>query len=138
MVPRVLIVRASAAGAVAPVEPVEVETVAVHDGDTALARLRAERFDAVVVDLALAPLDGWCVLATVGAWRERPRLTAIVADAAERDRARRLGADTCLSAGTRRGVGALSGSTDAKETPTPWRAPLTTSSRPTTPVGASA
>ena len=63
----------------------DVEQAVAADGDAALALLRRERFDAVIVDLGLAPLDGWCVLATrrrTGA--ERPRLIAVVADRGRR------------------------------------------------------
>ncbi len=104
--------------------------------------LRRERFDAVILDLALAPLDGWCVLATVGNWVERPRLVAIVSTNEHVGRALVLGADLCLPPGTPVDARALSSSTTknpeeiAKEIECPQPLPPT-SPRPT-PSGVSA
>jgi len=82
----------------------DAEPVIAGDGEAALEMLRRERFDALIVDLGLAPIDGWCVLATVGNWVQRPRLVAIVppGDRAPEHvgRALVLGADLCMSAGT--------------------------------------
>jgi CheY-like chemotaxis protein len=78
----------------------DAEAVIAADGDDALGRLRRERFDAVILDLGLAPLDSWCVLATVGNWVERPRLVAIVTNPDHVGRALVLGADLCVMAGT--------------------------------------
>ena len=94
------------------------------------ALLRRERFDAVIVDLGLAPIDSWCVLATVGNWVERPRLVAIVTDPDHVGRALVLGADLCVMAGTQLHARALTRST-AKEMKCP-RPPTTSSPRPTT------
>ena len=47
----------------------------------------------MLVDLTLPPLDGWCVLAAVGALTERPLLVVRVADPADAGRAIALGAD---------------------------------------------
>ena len=112
MVPRVLTVQRG-------LDTEDVEPVIAGDGEAALALLRRERFDAVVVDLGLAPLDGWCVLAAVGSRRERPRLVAIVADRADVARARLLGADSCVAAGTRLHARALVRSTKETTCPRP-------------------
>ncbi len=128
--PRVLMVEPALSGR----DLADVEVAVAPDGHAALERLRRERFDAVVCDLGLEPLDGWCVLAAAGGWRERPRLVALVADAGEAGRARRLGADLCVAAGTKLHARALLGSTKEK---TIWRRPHSTSSRRPTRPGAS-
>jgi DNA-binding response OmpR family regulator len=110
------------------------EAVVAADGDAALALLRRERFDAVIVDLGLAPLDSWCVLATVGNWVERPRLVAVVTQPDHVGRALVLGADLCVMAGTPLHARALTRSTKERECPQP---PTTSFPRPTT-VGATA
>ncbi len=116
----------------------DVEAVVATDGDAALGLLRRERFDALIVDLGLAPLDSWCVLATVGNWVERPRLVAVVTDADHVGRALVLGADLCVMAGTQLHARALLAATEElpKEMKCP-QSPRQTSRRPTT-VGASA
>jgi DNA-binding response OmpR family regulator len=93
VVPRVLMVQCGP-------DLEDAEPVVAADGDSALTLLRHERFDAVILDLGLAPLDGWCVLATVGNWVERPRLVAIVSDDEHIGRALVLGADLCVPTGT--------------------------------------
>ena len=75
-----------------------VEQTTAPDGEAALALLDRERFDAVVLDLALPPLDGWMLLATIGHRPDRPRVIATVGDRGEMTRARRLGADVALRA----------------------------------------
>jgi len=116
-----------------------VEPAVAADGETALSWLRRERFDAVLLDLRLEPLDGWCVLAAVGSWPEndgtKPRVIAVVGDRGDIDRARFLGADLCVMAGTQLHARALSGSTPAmrsmreeRECPQP---PRTSCPRPT-------
>jgi DNA-binding NarL/FixJ family response regulator len=107
----------------------DAESVVAADGDAALRLLRRERFDAVIVDLGLAPIDSWCVLAAIGNWVERPRLVAIVTDPDHVGRALVLGADLCVMAGTQLHARALTGST--KETKCPRPRP-TSSRRPTT------
>jgi DNA-binding NarL/FixJ family response regulator len=97
----------------------DTEAVIAADGDEALALLRRERFDAVIVDLGLAPLDSWCVLATIGNWVERPRLVAIVTDPDHVGRALVLGADLCVMAGTQLHARALTCSTKEMECPRP-------------------
>jgi CheY-like chemotaxis protein len=94
VVPRVLVVHDR------PDDAGEVEWEVAPDGETALDLLAREPFDAVVCDLGLPPLDGWCVLAAVGPRPERPRLIARVADRSDIERARHLGADLCVLAGT--------------------------------------
>lgn len=111
-----------------------VEAVVAPDGETAVDLLKRERFDAVVIDLALEPLDGWYLLAAVGNWSERPRVVAIVSDWSEIARARSLGADLCVAAGTPIHARALVRST--KEIA--WPRPLMTDFPTTTKVGVSA
>jgi DNA-binding response OmpR family regulator len=118
------------AGAGADADGGIVEVVIAGDGDAALALLRRERFDSLVVDLALAALDGWCLLAAVGHRPDRPRLIVIVRDRSEIDRARNLGADLCVTAGTQVHVRALTRST--KEMTWPPRPLPSSSPRPTT------
>ncbi len=116
----------------------DAEAVVAADGDAALGLLRREHFDALIVDLGLAPLDSWCVLATVGNWVERPRLVAIVTDPDHVGRALVLGADLCVMAGTQLHAQALLAATEElpKEMKCP-QSPRQTSRRPMT-VGASA
>ena len=47
----------------------------------------------MLIDLTLPPLDGWYVLAAVGALADRPLLVVRVTDASQVDRAVALGAD---------------------------------------------
>ena len=77
-----------------------VEQVAAPDGEAAVALLQREWFDAVIIDLRREPLDGWCVLSAIGCWPTRPRLVAMVGDRADIPRAKSLGADHCMLAGT--------------------------------------
>ena len=53
--------------------PLEVETTVVTDGEAALAALRAERFDAVTVDLLMPSMDGMEVVRGI---RDDPELRA--------------------------------------------------------------
>jgi DNA-binding response OmpR family regulator len=71
----------------------ELEAIVVGDGPAAVALLDTAAVDVVLVDLTLPPLDGWYVLAAVGARTDRPLLVVRVADASEADRAIALGAD---------------------------------------------
>jgi DNA-binding response OmpR family regulator len=73
-----------------------VEQHVAADGDAALALVDEQPFDAVVLDLSLPPLDGWCVLARLGARTPRLRVIAAASDAADVERARRLGAEVYL------------------------------------------
>ena len=77
-----------------------VEWAVAADGPGALERAETEPFDAVIVDTSLPVLDGWLVLATLGAHTPRPRLIAQVSDRGDIERARSLGADLCILAGT--------------------------------------
>jgi CheY-like chemotaxis protein len=71
----------------------ELEGLVVADGQAAVAAVESWRPDVVLVDLTLPPLDGWYVLAAVGALAGRPLIVARVADASEAERAIALGAD---------------------------------------------
>ena len=127
MVPRVLVVQQG------PDFGGDVEQTVATDGDTALALAAREPFDAVLVDLRLPPLDGWCVLAALGVWPDgyRPRLVATVGDRGEILRALSLGADLCVTAGTKLHTRALVRSTKEKRCPQP----RATSFRSPTPNG---
>ena len=93
MVPRVLAIQTT-------IDVEDVELAVAADGPAALSYLDREPFDAVVIDLALPPLDGWMTLAELGTWPRRPRIIATVPDRADLLRARALGADLCVLAGT--------------------------------------
>jgi DNA-binding response OmpR family regulator len=99
VVPRVLVVHRG-------LDVDDVEQAVAPDGDAALALLDAEPFDAVVVDLGLPPLDGWCVLARVASRPQHPRLVAIVRDQRDRERAERLGAELVYEVPQREPIGA--------------------------------
>jgi DNA-binding response OmpR family regulator len=77
-----------------------IEQVVAPDGEAAVALLQREWFDTVILDLRQEPRDGWCVLSAVGCWPTRPRLVAMVGDRADIARAKSLGADHCMLAGT--------------------------------------
>ena len=66
------------------------EVNVVADAAEALARLRHERFDAVVTDIVLPAMDGWQLIAA--AIREQPmlRLVAMTGAGGEGDRERAL------------------------------------------------
>jgi CheY-like chemotaxis protein len=96
MFPRALVVQSRpqvAACVVASLADAGWQAIAVVDGWSAVPEVEAWAPDVVLVDLTLAPLDGWCVLAAVGALPDRPLLVVRVADPAEADRAIALGAD---------------------------------------------
>jgi CheY-like chemotaxis protein len=79
--------------------PLDVDGVDQHiaaDGDAALGLVEEQSFDAVVLDLSLPPLDGWCVLARLGARHPLPFVIVAAYDAADVDRARRLGGEVHL------------------------------------------
>jgi DNA-binding response OmpR family regulator len=77
-----------------------VEQEVAPDGEAAFALLGREAFDAVWLDLSLAPLDGWFLLAAIGSWARRPRLIARLGAHDDVERAQALGADICVLAGT--------------------------------------
>jgi two-component system, OmpR family, KDP operon response regulator KdpE len=73
-----------------------VEAIRADDGADAVRLVRTCEPVVVLVDLTLPPLDGWCVLAALGEWRERgsrPEIVVRVADHSQVERALRLGAD---------------------------------------------
>jgi DNA-binding response OmpR family regulator len=70
------------------------EPVVVCDGDAAVRGTVTDPPDAVVLDLTLPALDGWCVLATLGT-RPGPPVVAY-ADAGDATRAVLLGAAACV------------------------------------------
>ncbi len=69
-----------------------IEALIVSDGFRAVAAIAAWEPDVVLLDLTLAPLDGWWVLAGVGARVDGP-LIVVRADRTEIERAIALGAD---------------------------------------------
>jgi DNA-binding response OmpR family regulator len=74
-----------------------VEAIRADDGADAVRLVRVCEPDVVLVDLTLPPLDGWCVLASLGEARQgagrRPAIVVRVADHSQAERALRLGAD---------------------------------------------
>jgi DNA-binding response OmpR family regulator len=98
------------------------EQAVVTDGEAALALLDRERFDAVLLDLNLPPIDSWLVLAALGGRAERPRIVVAVGDQNEVERAQALGADVCVVAGTTAPARALTSA---------WQRHQTRGSRPT-------
>jgi len=96
MVPRALVIqsRPDVARAVsASLADVEVHAIVLSDGHGAVSAVDTWDPHVVLVDLTLPPLDGWCVLAAVGARPDRPMLVVRVADASQVERAIALGAD---------------------------------------------
>jgi CheY-like chemotaxis protein len=93
VVPRLLAVQQA-------VDVWDVEQAVVTDGEAALELLDRERFDAVLLDLNLPPIDSWLVLAALGSRPERPRIVVAVGNQNEVERAQALGADVCVVAGT--------------------------------------
>jgi hypothetical protein len=84
-----------------------------------------------MLDLSLPPLDGWYVLAALGhiPLADRPRVVAMVAARPDIERARMLGADLCVAAGTAVHARALSSPNKER----PWRrSPASSCPRPTT------
>jgi two-component system, cell cycle response regulator CpdR len=69
------------------------EVKVVADATDALARVRNERFDTVVIDIVLPDMDGWQLIAA--AIRERPMLRLVAMTGADmeaaHERARALG-----------------------------------------------
>ena len=96
MVPRALVIqsRPDLARAVsASLADVEVHAIVLSDGHAVVSAVETWEPHVVLVDLTLPPLDGWCVLAAVGARADRPLLVVRVADASQVERAIALGAD---------------------------------------------
>ena len=102
------------------------------DGDAALRSARLDPPDALLLDLTLPALDGWLVLAAVA---EQPDPPAIVAygDPSDRERAVRLGADTCVAD---RGM-VVAALQRLLEEHRPWPRHPASNSRPPTTAGAS-
>jgi CheY-like chemotaxis protein len=96
VVPRVLVVqsRPEVAEAVgAALADAELETVVLGSGHGVLDAVQTWDPHVVLVDLTLPALDGWYVLAEVGALVVPPLIVAKVAAPADVDRAIALGAD---------------------------------------------
>jgi DNA-binding response OmpR family regulator len=96
MIPRALVIqsRPDVARAVsASLADAEVHAIILADGHGAVSAVETWEPHVVLVDLTLPPLDGWCVLAAVGARADRPLLVVRVADASQVERAVALGAD---------------------------------------------
>ena len=58
------------------------------DGETALRRIEAERFDLVLLDVMMPVMDGWQVLQVVNAMSNPPKVIVVSAKAHPVDRAR--------------------------------------------------
>ena len=69
------------------------QAIVIADGHAVVTEVHTWAPDVVLLDLTLAPLDGWVVLAAVGALPDRPLVIVRVADPADADRAIALGAD---------------------------------------------
>jgi two-component system response regulator ResD len=82
-----------AAGVAIALAEAGIESIVVPDGHDVLTEVETWAPDVVLVDLTLPPLDGWQVLAALGALPERPLLVARLAVASEVVRAIALGAD---------------------------------------------
>ena len=96
MAPRVLVVqsRPEVARAVSvALADAGLEAVVLADGHAVLATLASWHPHVVLVDLTLPALDGWYVLASLGALDARPLVVARVTEAADVERAIVLGAD---------------------------------------------
>jgi len=96
MVPRALVVqsRPDIARAVsASLASADVHAIVLCDGHAVVTAVQTWDPHVVLVDLTLPPLDGWYVLAAVGALADRPLLVVRVADASQVERAAALGAD---------------------------------------------
>jgi two-component system, OmpR family, KDP operon response regulator KdpE len=99
--PRVLVVqsRPEVARAVSiALADADLEAVVLADGHAVLATVAAWHPHVVLVDLSLPALDGWYVLASLGALESRPLIVARVTEAADVDRAIALGADAWVDA----------------------------------------
>ena len=96
MVPRVLVVqsRPEVARAVsASLADAELEAVVLADGHGVVAAIASWQPHVVLLDLTLPPLDGWLVLAEVGALVSPPLVVVRVSEPGDVDRAIALGAD---------------------------------------------
>jgi len=80
-------------GLSAALAAVGVEALVVADGRAALSLVETWDPAVVLVDLSLPALDGWYVLAALGALPDRPLLVVRVEDASDAARAVILGAD---------------------------------------------
>ena len=96
MIPRALVIQSRpvlARAVSASLADADVHAIVLSDGHGAVSAVETWEPHVVLVDLTLPPLDGWCVLAAVGARADRPMLIVRVADASQVDRAIALGAD---------------------------------------------
>ena len=71
-------------------EAVGFETGLAADGDVALQRMRAERFDVVLLDVMMPVLDGWSVLEALKDDADAPPVLVVSAKTAMQDRERAL------------------------------------------------
>jgi two-component system response regulator ResD len=71
----------------------DIEAIVVPDGHDAVTEVNTWAPDVVLIDLTLPPLDGWQVLAALGALPDPPLLVVRLAAASEIVRAIALGAD---------------------------------------------
>jgi len=82
-----------AAGVTAALAEHDIEAIVVPDGHDAVTEVDTWAPDVVLIDLTLPPLDGWQVLAALGALPEPPLLVVRLGTASEIVRAIALGAD---------------------------------------------
>jgi len=96
VVPRVLVVQSRpevARAMSASLADAELEAVVLFDGHRVAGAIDTWDPHVVLVDLTLPALDGWYVLAEVGALTSPPLIVARVGDAGDAGRALALGAD---------------------------------------------
>ena len=100
MVPRVLVVQSRpevARAMSASLADAELEAVVVYDGHRVVSAIDTWDPHVVMVDLTLPALDGWYVLAEVGALTSPPLVVARVRDDRDVARAIALGADALIA-----------------------------------------
>jgi two-component system response regulator ResD len=96
MHPRALVVqsRAQVADRVADaLADTGIQAIVIPDGHDVVLEVQTWAPDVVLIDLTLPPLDGWQVLAALGALPEPPLLVVRLGTASELVRAIALGAD---------------------------------------------
>jgi CheY-like chemotaxis protein len=96
VVPRVLVIQSRpdvAYAMSASLADADLEAVVLFDGHAVVGAIETWEPHVVLVDLTLPALDGWFVLAEVGALAEPPYIVVRVAAVDDADRAIALGAD---------------------------------------------
>jgi DNA-binding response OmpR family regulator len=100
MFPRALVVQSCpevAAAVSASLADAGWQAIVITDGHAAVTEVHTWAPDVVLVDLTLAPLDGWVVLAELGGLVDRPLLVVRVTYPSDAGRAIALGADAWVA-----------------------------------------